>query len=94
MISDAVMTMALTLMKTVIVMVFRSSFLGHTISNNPGFNMYAATKHAVTTLAESLRRELIQLETQIRVSVSGNGNTALATSLLFYVCEHLPIISV
>jgi short-subunit dehydrogenase len=55
--------------------------------------MYAATKHTVTILAESLRRELVQLEAQIRVSVSGNGNTASATSSLFFVCEHLLIIS-
>ncbi|XP_023719731.1 farnesol dehydrogenase isoform X1 [Cryptotermes secundus] len=48
--------------------VYISSFLGRTISNNPGFNMYAATKHTVTTLAESLRRELVQLEAQIKVS--------------------------
>jgi NADP-dependent 3-hydroxy acid dehydrogenase YdfG len=78
------MRMALPLM-IIIVMIFLSSFLGHTMSNNPGFNMYAATKHAVTALAESLRRELVQLETQIRVSVSRNGNRASATSSLLFV---------
>jgi NADP+-dependent farnesol dehydrogenase len=82
------MTIALAL-KIIIVMIFFSSFLGHTMSNNPGFNMYAATKHAVTALAESLRRELVQLEAQIRVSVSRNGTTASATSSLLFIREHL-----
>jgi short-subunit dehydrogenase len=82
------MTLALVL-KILIVMIFLSSFLGHTISNSPGFNMYAVTKHAVTALAESLRRELVQLEAHIRVSVSRNGNTASGTSSLLFVREYL-----
>jgi NADP-dependent 3-hydroxy acid dehydrogenase YdfG len=87
------MTMALTFMKNITVMIFLSSFLGHSLSYTPGFNMYATTKHAVTALAESLRRELVQLETQIRVSVSRNGNRISATTLLPFVREHSLIIS-
>ncbi|XP_069691191.1 farnesol dehydrogenase-like isoform X1 [Periplaneta americana] len=50
-----------------------NSFLGHTMSNLPGFNMYAATKHAVTTLTESLRRELAHLKSGIKVSSISPG---------------------
>ncbi|XP_021926369.1 farnesol dehydrogenase-like [Zootermopsis nevadensis] len=53
--------------------VYINSFLGHTMSNSPGFNMYATTKHATTALAESLRRELLQLKTRIRVSSISPG---------------------
>jgi hypothetical protein len=73
--------------KIIIVIISLFSFLGHTMSNSPGFNMYASTKHTVTTLAESLRRELVQLETPVRVSVSRNGNvTSPPTSPLVNTC--------
>ncbi|KAJ9591487.1 hypothetical protein L9F63_001973 [Diploptera punctata] len=50
-----------------------NSFLGHTMSNNPVMNMYATTKHAVTASTEGLRRELVQQNSQIRISSVSPG---------------------
>jgi NAD(P)-dependent dehydrogenase (short-subunit alcohol dehydrogenase family) len=63
------------------------------MSNSPGFNMYAVTKHAVTALAESLRRELVQLETPVRVSVSRNCNATSPPTSPLVVSEQVLIIS-
>jgi NADP+-dependent farnesol dehydrogenase len=54
-----------------------NSLLGHQIPfvpNLPSFNIYPATKHAVTALTESLRQELLVSGSKIRVTVSYEGN--------------------
>lgn len=51
----------------------RYSFAGHKIPypEIPLFNVYAASKFAVTALTETLRQELRFLKSKIRVTVSG-----------------------
>lgn len=47
------------------------STLGHYLPPAEiGLTMYAASKHAVTALTEGLRRELLNLKSKIRVTVS------------------------
>lgn len=51
-----------------------NSIAGHKVASSggrsPGFNVYPASKHAVTALTESLRQELVYLKSKIRVTVS------------------------
>ncbi|PSN32250.1 hypothetical protein C0J52_19670 [Blattella germanica] len=49
------------------------SFLGHTMSDCTGLNLYATTKHAVTVMTESLRRELMELKSKIKISSISPG---------------------
>jgi NADP+-dependent farnesol dehydrogenase len=49
-----------------------NSLLGHKIPflpNIPSFNIYPATKHAVTAMTESLRQELVIAGSKIKVTV-------------------------
>ncbi|KAK7874027.1 hypothetical protein R5R35_013430 [Gryllus longicercus] len=50
-----------------------NSVAGHVVSNRPGFLMYSASKHAVTALAEGIRKELVADGTRIRVSSISPG---------------------
>ncbi|XP_067003643.2 farnesol dehydrogenase isoform X2 [Anabrus simplex] len=50
-----------------------NSVAGHIVSNRPGFLMYSASKHAVTALAEGIRKELVRLGTRIRVTSISPG---------------------
>jgi NAD(P)-dependent dehydrogenase (short-subunit alcohol dehydrogenase family) len=45
------------------------SVLGHDVPKQH-YAMYSAAKHAVTALTESIRRELVRLQSKIRVTVS------------------------
>ena len=47
-----------------------NSVAGHKVSPVPKMNVYAATKHAITALSETLRQELNALGSKIRVTVS------------------------
>lgn len=47
-----------------------NSVVGHYVPKVKGFNVYPASKHAVTALTESLRHELNSLNSKIRITVS------------------------
>jgi NAD(P)-dependent dehydrogenase (short-subunit alcohol dehydrogenase family) len=47
-----------------------SSVSGQSIVEFPGIYAYSGSKHAVTVMTEGLRRELRDLGTNIRVTVS------------------------
>lgn len=47
-----------------------NSVAGHKVVNFPGINVYTASKHAVTALAETLRHEFIALGSKIKITVS------------------------
>ena len=49
-----------------------NSAAGHRVFS-PQFNVYPASKFAVTALTETLRQELNSLGTKIRVTVSGSS---------------------
>lgn len=46
-----------------------NSIAGHSVPPLPNYNVYPASKHAVTALTETLRQELTKLGSNIRVSV-------------------------
>lgn len=50
--------------------VHMNSILGHYIFNKINLDIYPATKYAVTALTETLRLELLNLKSKIKVSVS------------------------
>lgn len=47
-----------------------NSVLGHHVLQVPNFNVYPASKFAVTALTESLRRELLEMGSRIKITVS------------------------
>ena len=49
-----------------------NSVVGHSIPNigTPVFNIYPASKHAVTALTETLRQELVFLKSKVKITVS------------------------
>lgn len=47
-----------------------NSVVGHYVPRIKGFNVYPASKHAVTALTESLRHELNSLDSKIKITVS------------------------
>lgn len=53
-----------------------NSIVGHYVPIIPGFSMgiYPATKHAVTAMTETYRQEFSNLNTNIKVTVSGHFN--------------------
>jgi len=50
-----------------------NSVLGHRVINIPGLNVYAASKFAVTALTETLRQELNQIGSKIKISSVSPG---------------------
>lgn len=50
-----------------------NSVLGHFFTYVPRFNVYNASKHAVTALTETLRQELTSLGSKIKITVSAAG---------------------
>jgi NADP+-dependent farnesol dehydrogenase len=46
-----------------------NSVLGHYVAHVPKLNMYSASKFAVTALTETLRQELVALNSKIRITV-------------------------
>ncbi|KAK5641174.1 hypothetical protein RI129_009721 [Pyrocoelia pectoralis] len=50
-----------------------NSLLGHVVANVPNFNIYIATKHAVTALTETLRQELVSVGSKIKISSVSPG---------------------
>lgn len=47
-----------------------NSIVGHKVLNFPHMNMYSASKHAVTAITETMRNELRELGSKVKVSVS------------------------
>lgn len=43
--------------------------LGHHVYNIPKVNIYPASKHAITALTETLRQELIGIDSKIKITV-------------------------
>lgn len=56
-----------------------NSILGHQVLQVPNFNVYPASKFAVTALTETLRRELLDLGSKIKVTVSVKNKTKMLT---------------
>ncbi|KAJ3651878.1 hypothetical protein Zmor_017884 [Zophobas morio] len=59
-----------------------NSILGHYVAHVPQVNMYSASKFAVTALTETLRQELVTLNSKIRVTSLSPGpvDTEFASS--------------
>jgi len=53
-----------------------NSKAGHIVPNFPGLNMYPASKHAVTALTETLRQELNQIGSKIKITSVSPGRVA------------------
>jgi NADP+-dependent farnesol dehydrogenase len=53
-----------------------NSVAGHKIPNFPGINIYTASKHAVTALAETLRQEFNHLGSKIKITVGLSSGVA------------------
>lgn len=47
-----------------------NSISGHSVTPLPNYNVYPASKFAVTALTETLRQELTRMESKIKVTVS------------------------
>jgi len=52
-----------------------NSVVGHIVPNLPQFNVYPASKHAVTALTETLRQELNSIGSKIKISSVSPGGT-------------------
>lgn len=48
-----------------------NSVAGHYVPRLPNYNIYPATKYAVTALTETLRQDLCSIGSKIKVTVSG-----------------------
>lgn len=46
-----------------------NSIAGHSVPPLPNYNVYPASKYAVTALTETLRQELTKMDSKIKVSV-------------------------
>lgn len=60
-----------------------NSILGHQVLAVPNFNVYPASKFAVTALTESLRRELLEMGSRIKVTVKKHVNKIATNKLPF-----------
>ncbi|RZB40945.1 adh short, KR, NAD binding 10, and/or Epimerase domain containing protein [Asbolus verrucosus] len=59
-----------------------NSYCGHVVPNFPGFNIYPASKHAVTALTETLRQEFNSLGSRIKVTSVSPGLVATELTTL------------
>nr|CAD7198835.1 unnamed protein product [Timema douglasi] len=74
-----------------------NSITGHYIPNILNIHLYSATKHAVTVLTEGLRRELVALNSHIRVTSHGEFYKRLTESLcreLVALNSHIRVTSI
>ncbi|RZC38141.1 adh short and/or KR domain containing protein [Asbolus verrucosus] len=59
-----------------------NSVAGHVVPNFPGANVYPASKHAVTALTETLRQELIHIQSGIKITVKSVSPGVVDTEIL------------
>ena len=52
------------------VVVCSLSVVGHRVGNKPDTHFYSATKHAITAITEGVRLELLQMNSNVKVTVS------------------------
>ncbi|XP_018576642.1 farnesol dehydrogenase-like, partial [Anoplophora glabripennis] len=68
-----------------------NSIVGHQVINFREFNVYISSKHAVTALAETLRLELVELKSKIKITSISPG--LVDTEILpNYITKHKNLI--
>ncbi|KAJ3651596.1 hypothetical protein Zmor_017625 [Zophobas morio] len=65
-----------------------NSLAGHQVVNIPGLNVYAASKHAITALTETLRQEFNHLGLKIKITSVSPG--FVATEMTLYNKNNTP----
>lgn len=68
-----------------------NSVAGHLVPPYPNLNLYPASKHAVTALAQTLRQELDRMQSKIKVTVSRYNLSSKQRNSDTYVDSCLPL---
>ncbi|KAJ3651657.1 hypothetical protein Zmor_017682 [Zophobas morio] len=70
-----------------------NSVAGHKVVDYPGINVYTASKHAVTTLAETLRHELNAIDSKIKITSLSPGLVATEMTTVNFGEERKKVVS-